>query len=221
MIILQDVSMTLNNNLILDNISLLINKNDSVGIMGPSGAGKTTLLSLLAKLKNPTVGEVIFDNALKTSFVFQTPNLLLNKNVLNNLLLPVKKTNENIAYAIELLSMVGLSGYEKYFPSMLSGGEQQRLSIARALMTKPNILFLDEPTSALDQEVLIDILNLIKKIKEELNITLITITHNPSVAKYLCNKVLWLSHGKVKRFDTIKPISSLISLDNLISEVFD
>ncbi|CDC46072.1 aBC transporter ATP-binding protein [Firmicutes bacterium CAG:449] len=181
----------------LKNVNLTIAEGKVVVILGPSGAGKSTLLNLLGGLDNPSEGKIIVNNenienysdnelanyrANTVGFVFQFYNLIPTLTVHENISL-VKEISPNPLSANEMLKEVGLLDHAKKFPSELSGGEQQRVSIARALAKNPKILLCDEPTGALDSETGVMVLKLLLKMAKEYNKTVIIVTHNQNIAK--------------------------------------
>lgn len=181
----------------LKNVNLTIAEGKVVVILGPSGAGKSTLLNLLGGLDNPSEGKIIVNNenienysdnelanyrANTVGFVFQFYNLIPTLTVHENVSL-VKEISPNPLSANEMLKEVGLLDHAKKFPSELSGGEQQRVSIARALAKNPRILLCDEPTGALDSETGVMVLKLLLKMAKEYNKTVIIVTHNQNIAK--------------------------------------
>ena len=181
----------------LKNVNLTIDEGKVVVILGPSGAGKSTLLNLLGGLDNPSEGKIIVNNenienysdnelanyrANTVGFVFQFYNLIPTLTVHENISL-VKEIAPNPLSANEMLKEVGLRDHAKKFPSELSGGEQQRVSIARALAKNPKILLCDEPTGALDSETGVMVLKLLLKMAKEYNKTVIIVTHNQNIAK--------------------------------------
>lgn len=181
----------------LSNVNLTVEEGKVVVILGPSGAGKSTLLNLIGGLDNPTSGEIIIDNeniekysddelasyrANKIGFVFQFYNLIPTLTIHENVAL-VKEISTNPLSANAMLNEVGLLDHAKKFPSELSGGEQQRVSIARALAKNPKILLCDEPTGALDSKTGVLVLKLLLKMAKEYKKTVIIVTHNQNIAK--------------------------------------
>lgn len=199
----------------LENVSMTIETGDIYGIIGFSGAGKSTLVRMINALEQPTSGEVLVDgkniNSLKGAalscmrksigMIFQQFNLLESKTVYDNVALPLKlnhvKGDEIKKKVEELLDYVGLKDKKNAYPGKLSGGQKQRVGIARALATNPSILLCDEATSALDPKTTEAILELLKKINRELNITIVIITHEMNVIQKICNKVSVMEYGKV------------------------
>ncbi len=196
---------------VLKDISLGVNKGDFLGIVGPSGSGKTTLLYCLSSLENIDSGEIFLNgenislfsdkkisNLRRGSlgFVFQFYNLIPNLTAYENILLANVIANEvNEEKIEELLKLVGMWEYKDYYPNQLSGGMQQRVAIARALVNNPEIIFADEPTGNLDQKKGAEIMNLLKRLNEEKQITIILVTHNDDYLKY-CNKQINLIDGE-------------------------
>lgn len=199
----------------LDHINLTINDGEIFGIIGQSGAGKSTLIRCINMLEAPSSGEVIIDGKDMTKLsskelrkerqhigmIFQHFNLLSSRTVAENVSFPLElgnvpkeERNERIS---KILNLVGLEDYKDKYPSQLSGGQKQRVGIARALVTNPSVLLSDEATSALDPETVKSILALLKKINEELHITIIMITHQMEVIKQICQKVAVIEKGKI------------------------
>ncbi len=208
----------------LNNINLAIEQGDIYGIIGMSGAGKSTLIRCLNRLDTPTDGQVLIDgqNILAMSkkqllqtrrrmaMIFQQFNLLMQKSVARNVRYPLeiagapkKQANERV---MELLKIVGLEEKANAYPAQLSGGEQQRVSIARALASNPEMLLCDEATSALDPMTTQSILELLKKINAELGITVVLITHEMAVIRQICNKVAILDGGKLVEQGTVDDV---------------
>lgn len=196
-------------------VSLEINKGEIFGIIGYSGAGKSTLIRLLNGLELPTEGEIIVGDASigaldkkdlrkkrqKVSMIFQHFNLLWSRTVIENIMLPLEiagvKKDERERRARELIDLVGLTGREKNYPSELSGGQKQRVGIARALSNEPEVLLCDEATSALDPETTEEVLNLLLKIRDELGLTIVLITHEMEVIRKICDRAAVMENGRV------------------------
>jgi len=208
----------------LDNISISIEKADIYGIIGMSGAGKSTLVRCLNYLETPTEGDVVIDGKnlgtlsekelraqrSEIGMIFQHFNLLMQKNVIDNVCFPLRlqKVSKKAARekAMELLEIVGLEAKAKAYPSQLSGGQKQRVAIARALASSPKILLCDEATSALDPQTTDSILQLLKKINNELGITVVIITHQMNVVQEICNKVAIIESGVLVENGSVEEI---------------
>lgn len=208
----------------LKGINLEVEEGDIYGIIGMSGAGKSTLVRCFNFLERPTSGRVIVEGKdlaeltekelreqrSRIGMIFQNFNLLMQKNVLDNVCFPLTtrgvKKSEAKKRAKELLDMVGLSDKEKSYPTMLSGGQKQRVAIARALATNPRILLCDEATSALDPQTTASILAFLKKINQELGITIIVITHQMNVVREICNRVGIIEEGELVENGTVEQV---------------
>jgi putative ABC transport system ATP-binding protein len=188
------------------NVNLKIKGKESVAIMGPSGCGKSTMLHLIGCLDRPTRGKIIIegrdvsnlsDNELakirreKIGFIFQFFNLIPSFTALENVELPMifSKTKNRKKRAKELLSLVGLSHRIDHYSSQLSGGETQKVAIARALANNPKIVLADEPTGNLDSKSGKEVLEILVKLNKEKDVTLLIITHDSSIASYAKRKI--------------------------------
>lgn len=199
----------------LRDINLTIEDGSIFGIIGQSGAGKSTLVRCINLLERPTSGTIKIDDRDITQLtgkdllefrssvgmIFQNFSLFQQRSVLRNVMFPLelrhvdnKKAEER---ALELLKMVGLEGKVNKYPSQLSGGQQQRVAIARALANRPSIMLCDEATSALDTMTTHSILELLKRINQELGVTLIIITHSLTVAELICDNVVVIDEGVI------------------------
>lgn len=199
----------------LSNVNLQVRKGDIFGVIGFSGAGKSTLIRLVNYLEKPTAGNVFIDGkdlsrypkselrALRKNIgmIFQHFNLLNSKTIYQNIAIPLILAKENKKAikerVMELLRFVGLEDKAYSYPNELSGGQKQRIGIARALATNPSILLCDEATSALDPETTDSILQLLQKINEQYNITIMIITHEMSIIQKICHRVAVMEDGKV------------------------
>ncbi len=187
----------------LQGVSLDIPREAFVSVVGPSGCGKTTLLRLLAGLRRPTAGQVIFEGEplvgprRRIGFVFQEANLMPWRTVLENVTLPLElqgvPPHEMAARAADLIGLVGLQGFEDTFPHDLSGGMAQRVAIARALVHEPDILLLDEPFGALDALTRERLAFELLRIWEARTVTVVLVTHSITEAVLLADRVLVLS----------------------------
>ncbi|MBG9564880.1 methionine ABC transporter ATP-binding protein [Brevibacillus agri] len=199
----------------LKGVTLDVKKGDIFGVIGFSGAGKSTLLRTVNLLERPTAGSVIVAGKDLTKLsvkelrsvkknigmIFQQFNLLATKTVFDNVAMPLrlgdtpkKQIQERVD---ELLSFVGLTDKATSYPDQLSGGQKQRVGIARALATNPSILLSDEATSALDPQTTESILQLLKRVNQEYNVTILMITHEMNVIKEICNRVAVMEHGAI------------------------
>ena len=205
----------------IDELSLLIKKGEFVAIMGPSGSGKSTLLQLLGGLDCPTTGAVLIEGVdisdltddgacalrrRKIGFVFQFYNLIpvltAEENVALPLLLDGAKQVDIGKSVEEMLQLVGLWERRGHFPNELSGGEQQRVGIARALVTRPTMVLADEPTGNLDSVSAEEIMKLLKSCSDKLGQTVIVVTHDPKMAAY-ADRLIFLKDGHLVDQETL------------------
>ncbi len=236
----------------VENASVSVKKGDIFGIIGFSGAGKSTLVRAINLLGRPTSGSVtvkgkdflalsqkeLREERKKIGMIFQHFNLMKSRNVFDNVAFPLKRsglTKSEIADKVHsLLTLVEIEDKAENFPSQLSGGQKQRVAIARALANEPDILLCDEATSALDPTTTKSILKLLKKLKEQLGLTIVIITHQMEVIKEICDKVAVMEKGRIveqgdvfsifanpqdevtKRF--IRSTSNLSKVEELIAE---
>ena len=211
MILVKNISKTYNNKKVIDKINLVINKGEIVSIIGPSGAGKTTLLNLISTLDVPDknndsiikINDIDVLNLNDTNlskfrntqigFIFQFHELLPEFTALENVIIPAiikgEKKSISINKAKNLLETLGLSNIINQFPSQLSGGEQQRVAVARALINDPKIIFADEPSGNLDSKSSDLLHKLFFDLRDKLNITFIIVTHNKELSNMTDRKV--------------------------------
>ena len=195
MITLTDINFSYEKNRqALHNVSCAFAENSFSVIVGASGCGKSTLLRLLAGLEKPTNGAIIMPPALATGFVFQDPTLLAWRNVYDNIALPLKikgldKTSRH-ARTQEALALVGLADRADAHPRELSGGMKMRVSLARALASRPRLLLMDEPFAALDERTRFRLEDDLRTLQQTLNCTIIFVTHSVAQAAYLGERVL-------------------------------
>ena len=200
---------------VLKGVNLNIKEGEFVSIVGSSGAGKTTLLQIIGTLENPTSGKIIIDGTDITSlsdkelsnfrnenigFVFQFHNLLTEFTALENVCLPAfisgKNRNETEERAKELLNLLNMGNRLDHKPNELSGGEQQRVAVARALINNPSIILADEPSGNLDSENAKSLHELLQKLNKDLNFTIVVVTHNDKLAN-ITDRKLEIKDGKI------------------------
>ncbi len=210
---LRDITKSYDDSTVLDIPHLIIQQGGIYGIMGPNGAGKSTLLSILAFLLPPTSGTIYWEGVdvdtrdkhqlrKKVTLIIQNPYLFhttVEKNVVYGLKVRGITKAKRAAKAQACLTMVGLSGFEKRMAYELSGGETQRVAIARALALDPQVLLLDEPTANVDRHGVEQLEGILRKLNEELQITVIVATHDINQAYRLTNEVIYLFDGKIAR----------------------
>jgi D-methionine transport system ATP-binding protein len=210
----------------IDRIDLSVADGEIHGIVGPSGAGKSTLIRCLTALERPTAGSVVIDGHELTNLpekqlrgqrrrigmVFQNVNLFDSRTALANVAYPLRVVGtpkaEATARAKELLGIVGLADRADHYPAQLSGGQAQRVGIARALAAEPAVLLCDEPSSALDWAATRQVLELIKQVRDRIGITVLIITHEMSVVRLVCDSVTLLAEGRVAQQG---PIGEVVS----------
>ena len=205
----------------VNHVNFTIEEGEFVVILGQSGAGKSTVLNMLGGMDQPTEGEVIIDGKIvssmndkqlsdfradKIGFIFQFYNLLPSLTAYENVAL-TKSIVKDAEDPGKMLEAVGLADHRNKFPAQLSGGEQQRVSIARALSKKPRIILGDEPTGALDSETGVIVLQLLQKRSRENQDTVILVTHNADIAK-CADKVIRMKNGKIREIvETDHPLT--------------
>ncbi len=209
MLIAKNIKKNYGNLQVLKGIDLEISQGEIISIVGASGAGKTTLLHILGTLDKADSGEVLLDNIEynslkdkelarfrneKISFIFQFHNLMPEFTALENVCIPAwirgKNNAETTKKAEEILTMLGLKERIKHFPSELSGGEQQRVAVARALINSPSVIFADEPSGNLDSKNAEELHNLFFELRKQFNQTFVIITHNEQLANMADRKLV-------------------------------
>ncbi len=210
----------------LDHVNLALEEGKFIVVLGQSGAGKSTLLNLLGGLDSPTEGTIVVDGkdistltgneladyrAATVGFVFQSYNLIPTLTVVENVAL-VKEIAPDPLGSHDMLQAVGLEDHIHNFPSELSGGEQQRVSIARALAKNPKILLCDEPTGALDSETGVMVLKLLLSMARNMGKTIIIVTHNQNIAK-MADTVIRVRNGKIQSCEDQKNPLSVEEVD--------
>ena len=198
----------------LDDVSFSIDQHEMVVILGPSGAGKSTLLNIVGGMDHVTDGKVYMDGldisgysekelteyrAKNIGFIFQFYNILPTLTVKENVDL-IRDVVKNAKDSTEILNKVGLNGQENKFPNQLSGGEQQRVSIARAIAKNPKLLLCDEPTGALDSVSSREVIRILREFSRSFEKTVIVITHNASIAM-AADRVMYIKDGKIEKIE--------------------
>jgi L-cystine transport system ATP-binding protein len=218
MLTLKNIHKSFGANEVLKGITVTVPTGSVTVILGPSGSGKTTLLRSINFLEKADRGEIILDDLhinvekaakqeihairQRTAMVFQAYNLFKNKTALENItegLLVVKKLSKTEARetAVAYLEKVGLADKADAYPHQLSGGQQQRIGIARALALNPDIILFDEPTSALDPELVGEVLDVMKKVAQEVNCTLLVVTHEINFAREVADHIIFMDDGVI------------------------
>lgn len=203
---------------VLDNLNLTVEQNEFIGIVGTSGCGKSTLLHIIGGVDKADSGRIFLDDneissydykkmasyrRKQVSIIYQFYNLLPVLNVVDNIILPLKLDNRKVdqQYLDELLQLLQLNNKKDAYPSELSGGQQQRVAIARSLITRPKLLLADEPTGNLDSENSKIVVDYLKKIHHQNDITIIMVTHDLELAKN-CDRIYVLEQGKLRKYET-------------------
>ncbi|KRL52016.1 phosphonate-transporting ATPase [Lentilactobacillus kefiri DSM 20587 = JCM 5818] len=220
MIEFQDVQKYYGDFHALKDINLKIEAGETVVLIGPSGSGKSTLIRTVNGLEPIQKGKLIVNgqdlankktdvNRIRKNvgMVFQHFNLYANKTVLENIMLAPRivlkrPEKENKELAMQLLDQVGLQSQANKLPAQLSGGQQQRIAIARSLAMKPKCLLFDEPTSALDPEMIDDVLNVMKEIAQDSDMTMLVVTHEMGFAREVANRVIFMDDGRILEDDS-------------------
>lgn len=212
LIALEHISKSYDGQLILDDLNLSIYENSFVTLLGPSGCGKTTTLRIIGGFETPDKGRVIFDgkditslspNKRQLNTVFQKYALFTHMTVAENIAFGLKIKNKSDSYIKDkikyALKLVNLEGYENRSPESLSGGQQQRIAIARAIVNEPKVLLLDEPLGALDLKMRQDMQYELKRLKEELGITFIYVTHDQEEALTMSDHIVVMNQGYIQQ----------------------
>ncbi|SFP45061.1 spermidine/putrescine transport system ATP-binding protein [Butyrivibrio proteoclasticus] len=212
LITLEHISKSYDGQLILDDLNLSIYENSFVTLLGPSGCGKTTTLRIIGGFETPDKGHVIFDgkditnlspNKRQLNTVFQKYALFTHMTVAENIAFGLKIKNKSDSYIKDkikyALKLVNLEGYENRSPESLSGGQQQRIAIARAIVNEPKVLLLDEPLGALDLKMRQDMQYELKRLKEELGITFIYVTHDQEEALTMSDHIVVMNQGYIQQ----------------------
>lgn len=205
---IEDICFKYDNQLVLEEVYLTVREGDFIGIVGKNGSGKTTFLKLLLGLIKPICGSIAFKNKIKMSYVEQlTINSFISfpTNVYETVMLGLYKDigflhtakEEHKLRILEALKLVGLEGYEKKQISMLSGGEQQRVMIAKALVSSPDLLILDEPTAGIDAQAEKNFIELLHKLNKQYNKTIIMVSHD-IFALSECNRIYEITEKTIK-----------------------
>ena len=213
------VSKSYGDNLVLDDLNLYIRENEFLTLLGPSGCGKTTLLRILGGFENPDSGKVIFDgkditslapNKRQLNTVFQKYALFTHMTIAENIAFGLKIKGKSKSYIDDkihyALKLVNLEGYQNRYPDSLSGGQQQRIAIARAIVNEPKVLLLDEPLGALDLKLRQDMQYELIRLKNELGITFIYVTHDQEEALSMSDTVVVMDSGRIQQIGTPQDI---------------
>ncbi|MEX1352505.1 MAG: ATP-binding cassette domain-containing protein [Desulfobacterales bacterium] len=214
-LVLENISKHFGSLVAVQNVDLVIEPGEFICFLGPSGCGKTTLLRIITGFEQQTIGNLIYDGKVindvipqKRDFgiVFQSyalfPNMTVHQNIafgLNMRKVPKRLSDERVS---EILQLVGLTEWERHYPSQLSGGQQQRVALGRAIAIKPRVLLLDEPLSALDAKIRLRLRTVIKKLQEELGITMIYVTHDQEEALAMADRVVIMRDGEIRQIGT-------------------
>lgn len=212
LITLEHISKSYDGQMILDDLSLSIHENSFVTLLGPSGCGKTTTLRIIGGFEKPDQGRVIFDgkditnlspNKRQLNTVFQKYALFTHMTIADNIAFGLKIKNKSDSYIKDkikyALKLVNLEGFENRMPDSLSGGQQQRIAIARAIVNEPKVLLLDEPLGALDLKMRQDMQYELKRLKDELGITFIYVTHDQEEALTMSDHIIVMNQGYIQQ----------------------
>lgn len=210
----KNISKIFDNKLVLNDLNFKVNDGELLSILGKSGCGKTTLLKILIGIEKPSSGSILKNNKNITNYdiskrdmgiVFQNyalfPNMTVLENVSYALKNKLKNNNEAIKQAMDIISMVNLEEHVNKYPNELSGGQMQRVAIARTLALKPDVILFDEALSALDAENKIILRNKIRELNKKFNITMIFITHDQEEAFSISDRVMIMNDGSIEQID--------------------
>ena len=216
---LSHISKSFDNDLILDDLDLVIKENEFMTLLGPSGCGKTTTLRILGGFETPDKGQVFFDgaditmlppNERKLNTVFQKYALFTHMTIAENIAFGLKISKKSKAYINDkikyALKLVNLDGFENRTVDSLSGGQQQRIAIARAIVNEPKLLLLDEPLGALDLKLRQDMQYELIRLKEELGITFVYVTHDQEEALTMSDKIVVMNQGYIQQIGSPEDI---------------
>ncbi len=219
LITLQNISKSYDGQLVLDDLNLFIRENEFLTLLGPSGCGKTTTLRILGGFETPDSGKVIFDgsdittlppNKRQLNTVFQKYALFVHMTIAENIAFGLKIKKKSASYIKDkikyALKLVNLEGYENRMPDSLSGGQQQRIAIARAIVNEPKVLLLDEPLGALDLKLRQDMQYELIRLKNELGITFIYVTHDQEEALTMSDTIVVMNQGYIQQIGTPEKI---------------
>lgn len=214
-----DITKSFDGNMVLDEMNLYINENRFLTLLGPSGCGKTTLLRILGGFEKPDNGKIIFDgrditnmppNHRQINTVFQKYALFTHMTIAENIAFGLKIKNKSKSYINDkikyALKLVNLDGFEKRMPDSLSGGQQQRIAIARAIVNEPKVLLLDEPLGALDLKLRQDMQYELIRLKNELGITFVYVTHDQEEALTMSDTIVVMNQGYIQQIGTPEDI---------------
>ena len=213
------ISKSYDSNLVLDDLNLYVRENEFLTLLGPSGCGKTTTLRLLGGFESPDKGQILFDgqditalaaNERKLNTVFQKYSLFPHMSIAENIAFGLKISKKSKAYIQDkikyALKLVNLDGYDKRSVDSLSGGQQQRIAIARAIVNEPRVLLLDEPLGALDLKLRQDMQYELIRLKNELGITFIYVTHDQEEALTMSDTIVVMNQGYIQQMGTPEQI---------------
>ena len=216
---LIDISKSFDGELVLDELNLSIHENEFLTLLGPSGCGKTTTLRIIGGFVSPDKGQVVFDgqditslppNKRQLNTVFQKYALFTHMDIAENIAFGLKIKNKSKNYIDDkikyALKLVNLEGYEKRMPDSLSGGQQQRIAIARAIVNEPKVLLLDEPLGALDLKLRQDMQYELIRLKDELGITFIYVTHDQEEALTMSDTIVVMNQGYIQQIGSPETI---------------